>query len=126
MIGSEDIKSEKDVCVYKKDKKDKIEQITISFILRLSLLLALTTQETTLQVILLSLSKMNVLTRSCKTVVLSRKSKSILLVLVRPIICKIEQEGLASTCKINQDHMLARYCKNEQDHDCERLSIIYS
>jgi hypothetical protein len=45
---------------------------------------------------------------------------------------KIEQEDLASTCKINQDlclarlskMILARYCKNKQDRGLARLSKI--
>ncbi len=49
--------------------------------------------------------------------------------LARPIICKIEQEDLSSTCKINQDlclarlrkMMLANCCKNDQDRDLARL-----
>ena len=37
---------------------------------------------------------------------------------------KIQQEHLSRTCKINQDQCLAKYCKNEQDHDFARLSKI--
>ena len=52
----------------------------------------------------------------------ARASCKIFQVLARPIICKIEQEDLSSTFKINKDQCLARlskmvlagYCKKEQ------------
>ena len=61
-----------------------------------------------LQVILLSLSKMHVLTRSCKTVVLARSSKSILQDLVSTCKTHHMQDRARGSCKYLQDPCLAR------------------
>ena len=65
-----------------------------------------------LQVILLRLSKMHVLTRSCKTVVLARSSKRTLQDL--PSTCKTHQmqDGARGSCKYLQDLILARSSKS--------------
>ena len=65
-----------------------------------------------LQVILLSLSKMHVLARSYKTVVLARQSKSILQDL--SCTCKIHhvQDRARGSCKYLQDPYLARQSKS--------------